>query len=241
MDVVALIWHRALNRQDLAPGWVCAVTAIGALLLVIPRPAWSVSRHLITLGHEAAHGVVALLVGRRLAGIRLHSDTSGLTVSHGKPRGPGMVATLLAGYPGPSIFGLGAAAVLGTGHAVALLWIALILLALLLLQIRNWFGLWSVLVTGSVVFGASRWLDETWQSAFGYLITWFLLLGAGRPVLELRGRGRGRRRSLGRDSDADQLARLTGIPGMMWVMLFGAISIGALLLGGNWLTAPYRN
>ena len=31
-------------------------------------------------------GLVALAAGRRLAGIRLHSDTSGLTVSAGRPR-----------------------------------------------------------------------------------------------------------------------------------------------------------
>ena len=43
--------------------------------------------------HEAGHALTAVLTGRRLTGIRLHSDTSGLTLSTGRPSGPGMVAT----------------------------------------------------------------------------------------------------------------------------------------------------
>ena len=195
------------------------------------------SRHLVTIAHEGAHGLVALLVGRRLGGIRLHSDTSGLTVSKGRPTGPGMVATFLVGYPGPALFGLGAAALLGAGHAVGLLWLALVMLALLLVQIRNWFGLWSVLATAAVVFFVSWWLDARWQSAFAYLITWFLLLAAPRPVFELQAR---RRNHGARGSDADQLARLTGVPGILWVAVFAAVTVGALALGALWLTAPYH-
>jgi hypothetical protein len=237
MDAVAQVWHRALATQDRPPVAVMLATAAIALLLVLYRPAWGVSRHVVTIVHEAAHGVAALLAGRRLGGIRLHSDTSGLTVSRGKPRGAGMVLTFLAGYPGPALFGLAAAAVLGGGHAVGLLWAALAGLALLLLQIRNWFGLYSVLVSGAAVFAVSWWPDEQWQSACAYLITWFLLLAAPRPVLELQAK---RRAGGARDSDADRLARLTGLPGLVWVGVFAVLSFGALAVGGYWLTSPYR-
>jgi hypothetical protein len=37
------------------------------------------------------------------------------------------------------------------------------------------------------------------------------------------------------DSDADQLARLTGMPGLMWVFGFGLVAVVALLAGGVWL------
>ena len=37
----------------------------------------------VTIAHEGGHAVAALLTGRRLRGIRLHSDTSGLTLSAG--------------------------------------------------------------------------------------------------------------------------------------------------------------
>ena len=41
-----------------------------------------------------------------LTGIRLHSDTSGLTLSVGRPSGVGMVVTTAAGYLTPSLVGL---------------------------------------------------------------------------------------------------------------------------------------
>src|SRR3712207_1259743 len=84
---------------------VGALVAAGAVVLapVLWRPA----RTVVTIAHEGAHGLVALAAGRRLSGIRLHSDTSGLTVSAGRPTGLGMVLTCAAGYTGPALFGLG--------------------------------------------------------------------------------------------------------------------------------------
>ena len=207
-------------------------TAAVALLLTGTPALWRRTRHVVTIAHEGAHGLVAVLAGRRLAGIRLHSDTSGLTVSAGRPTGPGMVLTLLAGYTGPGLFGLGAAALLAAGYAVGLLWALLALLALLLVQIRNWYGLWSVLVTGGLLFAATWWLPAGGQVLVAATATWFLLLAAPRAVLELQ---RVRRRRGSPDSDADQLARLTRLPALLWVGIFLAVDAGALLLGGAWL------
>ena len=205
--------------------------AVAAVLVLSPA-LWRPARHVVTIAHEGAHGLVALLTGRRLAGIRLHSDTSGLTVSAGRPTGPGMVLTCAAGYTGPGLFGLGAAGLLAAGYAIGLLWALLGLLALLLLQIRNWYGLWSVLVTGGIVLAVTWWLPTPVQAVFAATATWFLLLAAPRAVLELQA---ARRRRRAPDSDADQLARLTGVPGVVWVAFFLAVDIGALLLGGRWL------
>ena len=222
-----------VETQPAPPGWVVGATAACALLLVLSPPVWRRSRHVVTIAHEGAHALVATLVGRRLTGIRLHADTSGLTVSRGRPTGGGMVATLAAGYVGPGLLGLGAAAVLATGHAVALLWGLLLLLACLLAQIRNWFGLWSVLVSGAVVMAVSWWVPQRGQSAFAYLVTWFLLFAAPRAVLELQAARSGRRE---RRSDADQLAGLTGVPGIVWVGLFLVVTAGSLLLGARLVT-----
>lgn len=234
MGVIAEVWHRVLSTQAAPDDRVVIGAAILALGMIIPRSTWSVTRHLVTIAHEGAHGVAALIAGRRLSGIRLHSDTSGLTVSRGRPRGFGMIVTFLAGYTGPALFGLLAAVVLGAGHAVALLWGLLVLLALLLMQIRNWFGLWSVLATGFVVFGVSWWLDERAQSAFAYLVAFFLLFAAPRPVIELQGF---RRRGGARRSDADELARLTPLPGLVWVGVFLAVTLGGAALGSYLLLA----
>jgi len=205
--------------------------AVAALLVLSPA-LWRITRNAVTIAHEGAHGVVALISGRRLSGIRLHSDTSGLTVSSGRPTGLGMVLTGAAGYVGPGLFGLGAAALLAAGHAIGLLWALLLLLALLLLQIRNWFGLWSVLVTGVVVFAATWWLPPPGQAAFAAVAAWFLLLAAPKAVVELQ---RARRRRSAPDSDADQLARLTRVPALVWVGFFFLVDVGALALGAWWL------
>ncbi|MGZ0147102.1 M50 family metallopeptidase [Kribbella sp. WER1] len=206
-------------------------TGVVALLLIGWRPIWKYTRQVVTIAHEGAHGLIAALVGRKLSGIRLHSDTSGVTVSRGKPTGGGMIAVLLAGYPGPALFGLAAAFVLSRGYAVALLWGLLLALVILLLQIRNLFGLWSVLVFGAVVFGVTWWGSTSVQTTFAHLLTWFLLLAAPRAVLELQS---SRRRGQGRSSDADQLRRLTGVPALMWVGVFGLVTLGCLALGVVW-------
>lgn len=229
MDVLGTVWRQVSATQPAPEPWVIGATAAVAAVLVLEPSAWSLSRHVVTLVHEGAHGAAALATGRRLAGIRLHSDTSGLTVSVGRRTGPGMVVTLAAGYVGPALVGLAAALVLGTGHALAMLWIVVALLGLMLLQIRNWFGFLPVLVSGGVVGAVSWWGSDAVQSAFAYGVTWFLLLAAPRPVLEL---ARKRRRGRAPTSDADQLARLTGLPGIGWVAAFLSVTVAALVLGG---------
>jgi hypothetical protein len=233
MEVLEQFWARVSATSPPLPAWLLAVSALVAVLLVFSPTVWRRARHAVTIAHEGAHGLVALATGRRLSGIRLHSDTSGVTVSAGRPSGAGMVATIAAGYTGPGLFGLGAAALLAAGYAVGLLWALLGLLVLLLVQIRNWYGLWSVLATGALVFAATWWLPAEGQAAFAHAVTWFLLLAAPRTVVELQAK---RRRGGGApDSDADQLARLTLLPGLLWVGIFLLVDAAALALGTRWL------
>ena len=229
---VSRVWTSITATQHAPAPWVIAVTAVFAFGLVAWRPAWRQTRHVITICHEGAHGVAALLSGRRLSGIRLHSDTSGLTVSRGRTTGPGMMLTSAAGYLGPALVGLGASYLLHIGHAVAVLWSVLVLLTLLLVQIRNWFGLWSVLLAAAIVFAVSWWAPTEWQAAFAYAGTWFLLIGAPRPVLELQA---ARRRARERNSDAAALARLTRLPAVVWVGVFLVATVASLILGAGWI------
>lgn len=232
MESLSEAWQAVFEQQAPPDTSVVLTTAAVAVAVVLYLPSWRIARHVVTIAHEASHGFAAVASGRRLSGIRLHSDTSGVTVSSGKRTGIGMVVTAAAGYLGPALIGLAAALTLGAGYALAVLWGLLVLLALLLIQIRNWFGLWSVLVSGGVVFAITWWAPESVQSGFAYLVTWFLLVAAPRPVVELQVERR-RRRSTA--SDADQLARLTFLPAVAWVGLFllgtlGALAVGAVVL-----------
>lgn len=231
-DIWHDIWQDVVGTQPPPGQGSVLLTGLLALGLVVLPPAWQVSRHVVTIAHEGSHGVAALLSGRRLAGIRLHSDTSGLTVSKGRPTGPGMVVTAFAGYVGPALLGLGGAFLLRERHALAVLWLAVLLLGLLLLQIRNFYGLYVVLVAGVGVVVVSWWGSDAVQSLAAYTGVWFLLLAAPRPVVELQ---QARRRGRARDSDADTLARLTRLPGLFWVGALLLVTVACLVVGARWL------
>ncbi len=202
MELLAEIWRRATSVQPAPDAGFVMLAALVAVALVLPRPLWRRTRQLVTVVHEGGHALVAVLTGRRLRGIRLHSDTSGLTLSSGRPNGPGMVAMLLAGYLAPALLGLAAAGLLLAGYALGLLWILVIALALMLVQIRNLYG-FAVVVGGGVALVLISWYaPATLQSGIAYVLTWVLLVSAPRPVLELL---RQRRRGRAPHSDADQL------------------------------------
>jgi hypothetical protein len=206
---------------------VGAIAVLG-LVLVLYRRCWPVTRLLVTITHEGAHALAALLVGRRLTGMRLNSDTSGVTLSRGRPRGPGMVIMLAMGYLGPALAGLGAAGLLTAGYSIGLLWLFVVLLSLMLLLIRNAYGLLVLLVAGGLTVVISWYLPPIWQSAVAYLITWVLLIAAPKPVVELMAQ---RRQRADRGSDVDQLARLTRVPGGLWAAAFLLVCIAGLALG----------
>jgi Peptidase M50B-like len=209
-------------------------TLVLAAVGVLAPAAWRPLRHVVTIAHESGHAAVAALAGRRLHGVRLHRDTSGLTTSSGPRRGLGVVLTLLAGYLAPAAIGLAAAFALWHGRVVLVLWAAIVLLAALLLMIRNWFGVLLVLCTGLTLLAVLAWANAAVQGAAAYLLAWFLLVAAPRPVLELQAaRSRGR----GGSTDADQLAAATRVPGLVWVTLFLAGTSGALWLGARGLLA----
>ncbi|MEY9844032.1 M50 family metallopeptidase [Streptacidiphilus sp. MAP5-3] len=229
---ISQVWDQLTGTQALPSGAVIWATAAVALLAVGWRMVWQLSRNVVTIAHEGGHALVALLMRRRLHGIRLHSDTSGLTVSSGKPHGPGMVLTAAAGYVAPSLLGLGGAWMLAAGHTTGLLWAVVALLLCVLIEVRNAYGVLTVLLTGGLCFAVSWFGSAQLQGAFAYLCVWFLLLAGVRPVLELQTK---RARGQARDSDADQLARLTRLPGLFWVGVFLAVSLGSLLVGARWL------
>ncbi len=207
------------------PTWVAPL--IGVALALAP-PVWRYSRHVVTLVHEAGHAMVALATGRRLNAVRLHSDTSGHTISSGRPRGPGMVAMAAAGYLAPSALGLACIWLVDAGHTPWALWAALLTLALMLLYVRNWFGLLVVGVAGGAV-AALMWRTSTEaQDLAASVLAWFLLVGGPRTTIDLWSH---RRRVRSRTTDADLLARLTHLPAAVWNVFFVLATVAALGVG----------
>lgn len=226
MGLIAELWRRALATQPVPTAQTSAVLAVIALGLVVL--AWPLVRTLVTVCHESGHALVAVLAGRGLTGVRLHADTSGLTVSRGRPTGPGMVATLLAGYPGPAFAGLGLSLLAGSGHASGVLWLLVLGALALLVWIRNLYGLLVVLVAGAAVALATWYSPPTVLSWIATGLAWLFLIAAPRPVLELF-------RSRSTTSDAGQLATLTHIHRYVWCVLWLALTVAALVAGTLWM------
>ncbi|MFF9148148.1 M50 family metallopeptidase [Streptomyces sp. NPDC014861] len=212
--------------------WLVIATGVAALAVTVPRRLWLLARNAITIAHEGGHGLVALATGRRLEAIRLHSDTSGLTVTRGRPTGLGVVLTLAAGYTAAPLLGLGGAALLGAGRVTVLLWAASALLLAMLVMVRNAYGILSVVLTGALFVLVSWLAPAEVRAVFAYAVVWFLLLGGVRPPFELQSK---RRHGGAPDSDADQLSRLTHVPAGVWLAFFHTVSLSCLIGGATWL------
>jgi len=203
-----------------------ASVAIGlAALLTVSVPfLWMLTRYVDTIAHEGTHAITASALGRPVQGVTLESNGDGRTdvIMRGTV---GDVLLYFVGYLGPSTFGLGAAKLIELRHIVAVLWLALILLAILLVIVRNPFGFVSVLVTGGLIYLIARYATVTTETVAAYGVAWLLLLSGVRKVI-YRGTGA---------ADAVNLRQITYIGRGFWVLLWLAGSVAAVAVGGSWL------
>lgn len=232
-----VIWDFILERWSVQtqpePEIVWAITAAVVLLTAVPS-VWRILRQASTIVHEMGHVFAALLSGRRVSGIKLHTDTSGVTVSRGKPKGPGMLFTALAGYPAPGLLGLGMAVLLTTGHAGAALTLYQVVMLLALILSRNAVGIFSCLVS-LLATGAVWWINH--PEAVVWTVTAlavFYALAGVRGTFDLI-RVHIRDKPQARSSDAGQAARAWGrTPVFLWLLFFLLAGFGAAA-GTVWL------
>ncbi|MBK9696020.1 MAG: M50 family metallopeptidase [Propionibacteriaceae bacterium] len=227
METLWQLWRRWWQTAAVpAPSEVLVVGAVALALVVL---AWRPVRMLATLVHEAGHAVLGALTGRTLQGIRVHADTSGVTLSRGRPRGPGMVLTLLAGYPAPSLAGLAAAVLIGHGRSVLVIWLFALGAAVMLVRMRNLVGALVALAVG-VGLALLAWYTPTrWLPWFATGLAWLLLLAGARTVLEACAHPGGP------GSDEAQLAGLTHFPRWWWLGGWLLVAAGAVWLAASWL------
>ena len=221
--------HRDHARP--ARGVLLGTAAVAAVLVLSPT-LWRPTRHVVTIAHEGAHGLVALAAGRRLSGDPAALGRVGLTVSAGRPTGSAWSSPAPRATPARRCSASARPRCSPPGTRSGLLW------ALLDCSRCSWCRsatgtgcgrCWSPAPSSSPPRGG---LPPPGQAAFAALATWFLLLAAPRTVLELQ---TSRRRRRAPDSDADQLAGLTPFPALFWVGVFLLVDVGALLLGAYWL------
>lgn len=190
---------------------------------------WRQLRYLVTTVHELGHVVVGWFVGRTVRSVRLNHDTSGLTITHGKPSGPGIVLLYLAGYPAPSIAGFVILWAVIYRHAGWAMGLSLLLLLVCLVLVRNWFGGFIVLVQIAGLGAIWAWNDQRVLAAVLSLVGAVLSLGGLRACLDLLSLQR-RRRS--KTSDAAVLATHSPFGPMVWCYGFTAVALALVLVTG---------
>lgn len=220
------LWNQILTVQEVPLPWMILVSWVISLALVF-TPLWRLTRNGITVVHEGGHALTAILWGRRISGIKLHSDTSGVTISRGNPRGLGAIFTAASGYTAPAILGLSMQYLSSTGHST--LGLAMLSLALLgiFIAIRN---LWGIIVVVPLLVGFYFILqfEPLAQVFMLLLVATFLTVASLKPIIELQ---RARKNGTESTTDADMLAQLTFfIPGFIWVLFFFLVSLAANVL-----------
>jgi hypothetical protein len=211
--------------QERLPGLEAALIGLAALAIVMIPFLWPLADHLDTMGHEGAHAIVASVMGFTLLGVTLDQDSSGVTTYLAPDSRPRLLLTGFVGYLGPSVFGLCAAKLIETGHAIAVLWVAIILLVLLLSLIRKSFGLVSVPAAIGLLVLVMHHGHDGLEEVIAYGMTWLLLLSGARTAVA-HGANAG---------DAWTLRAITGLPRQLWALLWIAGTLLAVIIGGKWL------
>lgn len=219
-----LDFFKGLMVKGDAPSLIIILTCfLISLILVFVPGIWKISRNVITVAHEGGHALIAKLTFRKVSGIKLNYNTSGVTITKGKQYGLGAILTTMAGYIAPALMALGLSFLLSNGYIRLTLFIVLILLFLMLIMIRS---LWGIVIMLPLTAGFYYLFTQVpyLQVFVLMLLTSFLIVGSLKPIIELYIQ---RQESRDRANDADQLQKLTLIPYHFWILFFLIVSVFA--------------
>lgn len=214
-----------LVRHQLGPGLVAAPRSIVMFIGVIALVVFAV-KYFGVIAHESAHAMAGRSMGRKVLGVKLNSDATGETATLGPEKGLGLIITAFAGYLGPSLLGLGTAALIALGYAGAVLGLTLLFLTLMLFVIRNFFGVISVLLNGVLLVLLMGYGSAKMQDIATHGLSWLLLLSGVGHVL-MHGSNA---------ADAAILRKITHIPRVVWSTLWLVMTLAALAAGARLLT-----
>jgi len=198
---------------------------------ILAVPLWFVTKFLVVIAHEGGHALVGTALLNQVRRISFTRDGGGGTDFASPPPWPFVIVVALAGYAGPSLFGLLAAALLLHGEPGMVLWASMAFLVLMLVTVRGCLG-W--IIVPALVVGlyqlATRATEE--MSTLGaYVWTWFLLIGAVQRMLVYLTD----RTYLDKATDTARLQQSTLVPSEIWSVLLLLATGAALVWGGSML------
>jgi len=173
--------------------------------------------------HELSHALAAVATGGQVASINLDPREGGATWVRGGNR----FLTLSAGYLGSLLWGLLLLAIARSRPRAARAVVQALGVLMILMTIgyvRGWFGMVFGLLFGIGLFAAGRRLRP--QAAAAVLS----VLGVTSAVYALLDIRSDILLQPGAPSDAAMLAQLTGIPAIIWGLLWGVIALAACTL-----------
>jgi Peptidase M50B-like len=218
---MAILTSAPMQEVGTLPAPAAVAVGVAALILVVMPGFWELVRQVNVMAHEGAHAVVGSCQGRRVRSVRLESSGDGETDLGPNPP----LTSIVVGYVGPSGFGLAAAGFIAHGLIIHALWIGVVLLVILLLSVRNPFGITVVFVAGFLLLSVIRSGNAGVEAVVLYGLSWVLLLSGVRVVLKHGTKA----------VDARILRERTDFPRGMWYLLWLIGSVAALAWGATML------
>jgi len=195
---------------------------VAAAVVLIPLLRAPVE-HFSAMTREGAHALLAIILGLTVTEVILDRHSGGKTSIVGE--GLRVLLVVLIGFLGPSLFGLGAARIIASGHPVTVLWLLVLLLVGVLFLLGRSFGWLSVPVAIALLYLILRHEHATIDVVAAYAVAWLLLLSGLRTAIA-HGIHSG---------NADILRSRTHLPRHLFSLLWLAGTLAALLIGGNLL------
>jgi hypothetical protein len=218
------ILSRIGEIQAPLPAPVALFVGIVVFVVMLGPTFWKITTHADTVVHESAHALVGLVTGHRIRSVTINRGGGGATEMV-PGSGPGFAVAAFVGYVGPSAAGLIAAELISIGHIVAMLWLGVLLLAVMLLMVRKFFGGIVILACGALLCLILWYTTVGVETAVAYGVTWFLLMSA--PKVALRAASKPKN-----VTDAKVLAGMTFLRPSAWCFLWLIGTIAALVVGG---------
>ena len=169
--------------------------------------------------HELSHGLAALVMGGSIQRIEISPNQGGVCYCGGGSR----FLTLSAGYLGSLAWGVGLLLIAGTRklwHFATMVVLGMIVVVVSVLYIRTMFGLTFGLMFGLGLLAVARYLPIEVQTitltVIGLTSCLYAILDIKSDILDRPGIR----------SDARMLADLTGVPTLVWGVLWIAIAVG---------------
>lgn len=176
----------------------------------------------VVLLHEASHAAAALLTGGRVVEIQIDERIGG----HAITQGGWSFVIVSSGYLGSMLLG-GAILLLALRRRAApalAAGIGVLVLLVTVLLVRNGFGFIFGLVFGAGLLAAARWMPATW---LGFILQYlggtsclYALVDVKEDLITLEPRL----------TDAAILADMTGIPAIVWGVLWSGAALAVFLL-----------